>query len=139
MENADKVEALPDLKKTEIQKVAVNNSSFVEATRHLGGMCTYRRTNMHDINKRLKAMRSAWPTMCGWWFSSNEKSLRRMVFRCINIGMAVSGLTTYVLLPSELKKLDTCILKQLRGMLQGKATKESLIHKEAINNKEMWD
>ena len=134
------MEALPELSRAELAKlVKLNNKTFVEATRHLGGMCSRARSSMHEISKRLRAMQSAWNTMCGWWFSSNEKQLRRMVFRCIIIGTAISGLITYVLLPSEFKKLSTFILRKLRGMMQGKATSDGPEHKVAKNNKEIWE
>ncbi|CAK0866980.1 unnamed protein product [Prorocentrum cordatum] len=68
-----------------------------------------------------------------------ERDLERLVFQAVVYEAAISAAETYFLYATDYKKIDICLGKRLRAMLQGKGCQHSRdTHYKAMSAAEAW-
>ena len=88
---------------------------------HLGGIATPSGSNASEVHARINAGNMGWTRLGNFWFSKGPWRVKRLMFQANVAARVLSALESYVLLPSEVKKLDSSLGKKLRAMLCGRA------------------
>ncbi|CAK0852503.1 unnamed protein product, partial [Prorocentrum cordatum] len=96
------------------------NCRRLTAMKHVGGMFDAKATFNGVREARLRAANAGWCQYRHFWFSRAPRRLKRSVFQAVVYEAAISPAETYYLYDTDYKKLDTCLGKKLRAMLQGK-------------------
>jgi len=97
--------------------------------RYLGGRHTQGLTFRAERDERLLAGRRGWAVLLRFWTSSTPIRVRLIAFGCMVVGSCLAGLEACAgprgpLTASDLKPLDTLILRYLRVLLRGRACRK---------------
>lgn len=112
--------------------------------RYLGSQLHRLGSNTPELNMRVSRTWAAWYALSGFWRCSAPHRVRRLVFQAAIVGTAISGLTSFVLSPAEVRKLETLIVKLGRKLMQGAACDKmasegaSGVSYVARNSAEVW-
>lgn len=90
----------------------------LDTLKHLGGLFTLQRGNGAEVGARILAANRCWSELSGAWFSAMPRRLKRLLFVTKVQNAALSGLTSYVLCDHDCRRLDRCLQKKLRAVLQ---------------------
>ena len=85
----------------------VKEGSVVANTRHLGGQYCRTGANTKELDKRIQQINTAWCEMGRFWNSDAPFQAKRCAFIGSVQGAAVSGPTSYVLIASEERRIDS--------------------------------
>ena len=89
--------------------------------RHLGGLYNGAGACHQEVTRRIAAANVGWKELRGLWWSAAPRGTKRMCYLSRVVGALVSGLTSYLLSPSALRRLETSHSKKVRALMRGRA------------------
>jgi hypothetical protein len=116
-QNGSKAAVVPTCKnRMATKKLSKNNKTVVKEAKYLGGLFTFNGSAASEVRVRIKAMDKAWYSMYKFWFGRHPAKVRRMIFLMHVVGAGISGLESYIITDTDLKKLNKYVAKKLRAM-----------------------
>eukprot|EP00959_Pyramimonas_sp_CCMP1952_P187939 3929679-Pyramimonas_sp.AAC.1 len=89
-------------------------------TRLLGPILPFDGVLRTEWRNIIKAARAEWRPLGHTWYLPLPHRLKRMLFLCFVYSAAISGLSAFVLPEDCTDRLDSVIVRMLRGLVKGR-------------------